>query len=194
MAVLEPVLADWQGFFREAKEGPPAWKSKGICAGLDPEMFHPRRGEGEEAAKAICAQCPVQAECLEYALANVMRVGVWGGASERERRMIRRERHTARALGITIEEAREIVQAQISEATPARRLRQRFGYTEEQATVVLARPGVLVSHASAVARARLTKRSEIAAAPLHLRGLMRRFGYTQAQAESVYARCRGRVA
>ena len=43
-------------------------------------------------AKAICAQCPVRQACLEYALTNRERDGVWGGATERERRRIIRQR------------------------------------------------------------------------------------------------------
>ena len=49
---------------------------------------------GVEVAKRICANCPVRRQCLEYALANRIVRGVWGGASERERR---RKLHRARA-------------------------------------------------------------------------------------------------
>ena len=43
-------------------------------------------------ARRICAECPVKAPCLEYALQNRIDHGVWGGASERERRRIARRR------------------------------------------------------------------------------------------------------
>jgi WhiB family transcriptional regulator, redox-sensing transcriptional regulator len=43
--------------------------------------------------RALCAQtdCEVRAECLEYALENDERFGIWGGLSERERRRIKRQ-------------------------------------------------------------------------------------------------------
>ena len=54
-----------------------------------------------EIARRLCADCPVKAPCLEYAMANHIDHGVWGGTSERERRRIARQRrhltlHTAR--------------------------------------------------------------------------------------------------
>ena len=54
--------------------------------------FFPERGESVRAAKAVCAQCPVQSECLEYAMQWNHLSGVWGGLSERERRHLRRRR------------------------------------------------------------------------------------------------------
>jgi WhiB family redox-sensing transcriptional regulator len=59
-------------------------------------VFFPVSDEDAGQAKAICAQCPVREACLEYALATRERDGVWGGATERERRrMIRQRRKTA---------------------------------------------------------------------------------------------------
>ena len=59
-------------------------------------MFYPVSDEEAEAAKAVCATCPVRQSCLEYALANRERDGVWGGATERERRrMVRQRRKSA---------------------------------------------------------------------------------------------------
>ena len=42
----------------------------------------------------MCAGCPVVVQCLEYALAQDERFGIWGGLSERERRRIRLQRRT----------------------------------------------------------------------------------------------------
>ena len=72
------------------------WRNRAACRGVDPDVFYPASDEETEVAKAICAQCPVREACLEYALANRERDGVWGGATERERRrMIRQRRKTA---------------------------------------------------------------------------------------------------
>lgn len=73
-----------------------SWRQHGACRGTDPDIFYPVTDEEAEEAKAICATCPVREPCLEYALATRERDGVWGGASERERRrMIRQRRKTA---------------------------------------------------------------------------------------------------
>ncbi len=74
-----------------------AFMAFGACRGVDPDLFFPDRGESLEPAKRICGECAVRDECLEHALANGERFGVWGGTSERERRRIRRQRRTAAA-------------------------------------------------------------------------------------------------
>jgi WhiB family redox-sensing transcriptional regulator len=52
-------------------------------------------------AQKICADCPVSAACLEYALGNHIDHGVWGGCSERERRRIlRRRRVSSQAVSV----------------------------------------------------------------------------------------------
>ncbi|WP_436793325.1 WhiB family transcriptional regulator [Actinospongicola halichondriae] len=73
----------------------PAFMDLGSCRGVDPDIFFPDRGDSLAPAKAVCAECIVRDECLEYALANGERFGVWGGTSERERRRIRRARRIA---------------------------------------------------------------------------------------------------
>ena len=69
-----------------------AWRQRAACRGVDPDIFYPVSDEEAEAAKAICVQCTVREMCLEYALMNRERDGVWGGATERERRRIIRQR------------------------------------------------------------------------------------------------------
>lgn len=68
------------------------WIVHARCAGMDPELFFPERGESTEEARAACRVCPVRRECLDYAMAAQERFGVWGGLSERERRRMRRQR------------------------------------------------------------------------------------------------------
>ncbi|MCU1605359.1 MAG: Transcription factor WhiB [Modestobacter sp.] len=66
------------------------WQESALCAETDPEAFFPEKGGSTREAKKICTGCEVRAECLEYALANDERFGIWGGLSERERRRLRR--------------------------------------------------------------------------------------------------------
>lgn len=71
------------------------WMANGKCRELPPQTFFPSDGVGVDLARRICADCPVQLSCLEYALYNRIDHGVWGGASERERRRIARRRRSA---------------------------------------------------------------------------------------------------
>ena len=64
----------------------------GNCNNHPPAVFFPSDGVGVEIAKKICATCPVKDECLEYALAHRVDHGVWGGASERQRRRLLKQR------------------------------------------------------------------------------------------------------
>lgn len=74
---------------------PAPWTVDAACKDKPQELFYPTRGEEVGLAKEICAGCPVRQPCLDYALDNGERFGVWGGTSERERRRIRRRRHVA---------------------------------------------------------------------------------------------------
>src|SRR3712207_846147 len=67
-----------------------SWQERALCAETDPEAFFPEKGGSTREAKKICTGCEVKADCLEYALANDERFGIWGGLSERERRRLRR--------------------------------------------------------------------------------------------------------
>ena len=68
-----------------------AWQSDALCAQTDPEAFFPEKGGSTRDAKRICTSCEVRDQCLEYALENDERFGIWGGLSERERRKLKRE-------------------------------------------------------------------------------------------------------
>jgi WhiB family transcriptional regulator, redox-sensing transcriptional regulator len=71
------------------------WMSRGTCQDFPPEIFFPNDGVGVAAARKICALCPVEDRCLEYALVNHIVHGVWGGTSERQRQHILRQRRLA---------------------------------------------------------------------------------------------------
>lgn len=75
------------------------WRVQAACRGMDPNLFHPDSGgfAGQRAAKAVCWACPVREACLEYAVTNGERYGIWGGMSERQRReLVRDQRETSR--------------------------------------------------------------------------------------------------
>ena len=70
------------------------WRFHGRCADADPELFFPSHVSRRQAtrAKAVCSRCPVQVECLEWALATRQPDGVWGGLDEKERAALRHTR------------------------------------------------------------------------------------------------------
>jgi WhiB family redox-sensing transcriptional regulator len=88
-----PLLADEEratrSRFRDDEE--PEWQDLALCAETDPEAFFPEKGGSVREAKKVCRKCEVRAQCLEYALENDERFGIWGGLSERERRHVKRE-------------------------------------------------------------------------------------------------------
>ena len=73
------------------------WQLEANCLGVDPDLFFPERGASTKEAKAVCKGCVVREDCLEFALQNGEKFGIWGGLSERERRRIRRQRALDRA-------------------------------------------------------------------------------------------------
>lgn len=75
------------------------WQNEANCLGVDPDLFFPDRGTSTREAKEICRGCVVRLDCLEYALTNGEKFGIWGGLSERERRRLRRQRAVAAKMG-----------------------------------------------------------------------------------------------
>ena len=72
-------------------DGELAWQEQALCAQTDPEAFFPEKGGSTREAKRICVGCEVKQECLEYALMQDERLGIWGGLSARERRRLKRK-------------------------------------------------------------------------------------------------------
>jgi len=68
------------------------WRDLAACDGIDPDLFFPHPTDDDEAAKAleVCAICPVRKQCLAEALTHNIQTGIWGGATEADRRAIRR--------------------------------------------------------------------------------------------------------
>ena len=75
------------------REEDQAWRIDAACADRSSEEFFLAGDdlEGMRRAQAICAECPVQDECLEFALATNQSLGIWGGTTPNERRRLRRE-------------------------------------------------------------------------------------------------------
>jgi WhiB family redox-sensing transcriptional regulator len=69
----------------------PNWRMRALCAEVDPELFFPEPGGPVQAAVAVCRRCPVQERCLEWALDSNERFGIWGGATEQQRVLMRRD-------------------------------------------------------------------------------------------------------
>ncbi|MBX7554590.1 WhiB family transcriptional regulator [Streptomyces sp. NPDC004232] len=71
------------------------WRDQAACLRADPELFFPVGSSGllyEQIAeaKAVCGQCRVSRQCLDWAVRAGQVHGVWGGTTEGERREMRR--------------------------------------------------------------------------------------------------------
>jgi WhiB family transcriptional regulator, redox-sensing transcriptional regulator len=90
---VDPVNLGVPGVRREVdtvEENALGWQTDALCAQTDPEAFFPEKGGSTRDAKRICTSCDVRDQCLDYALQNDERFGIWGGLSERERRKLKR--------------------------------------------------------------------------------------------------------
>jgi len=68
------------------------WRDLAACEGIDPDLFFPDSWSQEATAPAleVCAGCLVRKQCLDEALTHNIQTGIWGGATEADRRAIRR--------------------------------------------------------------------------------------------------------
>ena len=87
-ARAELSLLDLAG--QDSDDAELSWQERALCAQMDPEAFFPEKGGSAREAKKVCVGCEVRQECLEYALSNDERFGIWGGLSERERRKLKK--------------------------------------------------------------------------------------------------------
>ncbi len=74
-----------------APEPDMSWQENALCAQAGPEFFFPAPGSSTREAKQLCGACEGRLACLEYALSNDERFGVWGGLSEKERVRLKRQ-------------------------------------------------------------------------------------------------------
>jgi WhiB family redox-sensing transcriptional regulator len=80
------------------------WRAQGACLSADPDLFFPISATGSSGsqiaqAKAVCAGCAVRQECMDFALDHGDMQGIWGGATDDERRKLRRSRARSAARG-----------------------------------------------------------------------------------------------
>ena len=71
------------------------WRVHASCRSCSPDLFFPAGTTGAArheivAAKVVCETCPVQSQCLRFALKTGQAYGIWGGTTEDERVMLRR--------------------------------------------------------------------------------------------------------
>jgi WhiB family transcriptional regulator, redox-sensing transcriptional regulator len=69
---------------------PDVWQDRAACFGIEPDVFFPVSEEEAGPALAFCTVCPIQRDCLAWALKNGERYGVWGGTTEQQRRRLQR--------------------------------------------------------------------------------------------------------
>ena len=67
------------------------WRALGACSKTDPDLWFAVGAMEHKQAKRICRECPVQSQCLAYAMDAPVDHGIWGGLTERERRRFRRQ-------------------------------------------------------------------------------------------------------
>lgn len=67
------------------------WTALAKCGGTEDAMFG-TTGFDQKRASLLCASYPVRSECLAEALDNRIEWGVWGGMTERQRRLLLRQR------------------------------------------------------------------------------------------------------
>lgn len=102
------------------------WRFRGACRDQEPDLFWPigesaaARQQVEE-AKEVCEWCPVRRECLDWALEARQDFGVWGGMSERERRVLHRRKakaygaHQVSAVDQIVTERLDLFQAAVGQ-------------------------------------------------------------------------------
>jgi len=75
-----------------------SWYESAACQGMDTALFFPSTGHlVPPEVKAACARCPVQAECLAYAIETHQAFGVWGGLTVQGRSRHVRQLRAARS-------------------------------------------------------------------------------------------------
>ena len=101
------MTASWQrtDSRRPVRDDPSSWRFRARCAEMDPDLFFPvgvsnAAIKQAQRAKRVCAGCPVQKECLDWAQTTNQTFGVWGGFDEEERAAMRGSGTEANAASV----------------------------------------------------------------------------------------------
>lgn len=68
------------------------WREDAACNGAVTEIFYPEKGESHREAKEMCLGCRVVERCLEEALDNNEKFGIWGNMSPKQRTFYKKRR------------------------------------------------------------------------------------------------------
>jgi WhiB family redox-sensing transcriptional regulator len=91
----------WDDDLWALKDADMTWRDDAYCLGSSPELFYFEAGQSKRknyAVNEFCAKCDVRERCLEFALNNEERFGVWGGLTPAERNRILSDRRKAATL------------------------------------------------------------------------------------------------
>jgi WhiB family redox-sensing transcriptional regulator len=121
-----------------------SWQQDALCTQTDPEMFFPEKGGSPADAKRVCDGCDVRERCLQYALDNNERFGVWGGKTKSERDQLRATEKPGRSVSphkrLTgqAKKARDQRIILLAKSTSAKAIAVEFGISERSVHRVLA--------------------------------------------------------
>lgn len=101
----------------------PIFEEKPACADEDPNVFFDDTLTG--LARAVCGRCPVQEQCLAWALSHGEREGVWGGLTPRQRAA--RPDYKVAPPALTVEERRQAIRYYTRRGESAERIADRLG-------------------------------------------------------------------
>ena len=91
-------MANTDAWWMRATGKSTEWMVDGLCRQVDPDLFFPESGANiTNAARKVCEACPVQEECLDYALDHPGITGMWGGMTEGQRALMRRRQQKVSA-------------------------------------------------------------------------------------------------
>ena len=124
------------------------WMTGGVCAQVDPELWFPEKGGSTRQAKALCTGCPVQVQCLAYALTHDERFGVWGGASERDRRRMKRTATRPQAASVRPPDPRTGVIRQLATTLTDPEIAARLGCSSRTVLRIRTAGGIPPAHPS----------------------------------------------
>ena len=127
-----------------------AWHERAACRDHPdhaPDVWHPAASSSDDpearAAITVCRECPVKAECLEYALAREdatgTRWGIWGGLTADQRSRLRRPERTRPGDGPRVQQK---IRDLAGKGATDREIGARLGITVDSAYSLRRRLGI----------------------------------------------------